>query len=386
MNTYLKYTSEAPNSVIMAVMKKIVIEARSYSSSTGRYVRKLIEYLEKIDSGSERKYIVLLTSSDYDAYTPRAKNFSKLRADFEPYTFAEQTKFLRFCRNLNADLIHFTMPQQPVFYKGAHITTVHDLTQLRFYAGNKNRLIYELKRRVGAWVFSRVGKTSEHIIAISKFTKNDYLGLVHMPDQKISVIYESADPVTNSPAAIPALVDKSFILYVGQQSTHKNIRRLIQAHQQLLKNNPSLLLVLAGKLNAQGEKNKQWVKDQQFKNVHFTGFVSDDELGWLYENCKSYIFPSLAEGFGLPGLEAMQHQAPVVSSSATCLPEIYGNAAHYFNPKDVDDMAHKINEVLTDETLRSKLIKNGQQQLKKYSWQKMAEQTLAVYTSSLKTK
>jgi glycosyltransferase involved in cell wall biosynthesis len=92
----------------------------------------------------------------------------------------------------------------------------------------------------------------------------------------------------------------------------------------------------------------------------------------------------LSEGFGLPGLEAMLHGAPVVSSDATCLPEVHGNAAHYFNPLSVSDMATKISEVLDNPVLRKELVAKGYQQVKKFSWKKMAEETLAVYNKVLR--
>jgi glycosyltransferase involved in cell wall biosynthesis len=85
------------------------------------------------------------------------------------------------------------------------------------------------------------------------------------------------------------------------------------------------------------------------------------------------------EGFGLPGLEAMGYGAPVVSSNATCLPEVYGQAAHYFDPENVGDMARAIDEVLANENLRANLVQNGYQRLQQYSWRKMAQQTLDVY-------
>jgi len=114
--------------------------------------------------------------------------------------------------------------------------------------------------------------------------------------------------------------------------------------------------------------------------------VSEGELRWLYEHCAAYVFPSLSEGFGLPGLEAMQHGAPVVSSNATCLPEVYGDAAHYFDPLDVQAMADAINEVITDKDLRARLIAAGHTQAATYSWKRMAEQTLAVYKTALTDK
>ncbi len=370
-------------------MKKIVIDARAYTGTTGRYARKLIEYLEVLESGQiDREYVVLMFSDELSAYTPKNPRFSKLAADFAHYGVAEQIGFKKFLDGLGADLVHFTMPQQPVFYKGKHVTTVHDLTLLKTYPGNKNRFIYKLKQLAGGFVFKRIANTSQHIITPSQFTKDDYLKFLNSSrkglDEKITVTPESADVATVKPTPYPALFDKSYIMYVGQQSSYKNLRRLVEAHQTLLTTHPSLQLVFVGKLNESGKELKAWTEQQNFKNIVFTGFVENDsELAWLYQNCQAYVFPSLMEGFGLPGLEAMSYGAPVVSSNATCLPEVYGDAAHYFDPEDVDDITRAISEVLSSKPLRTKLIKNGYSQLKKYSWKRMAQQTLAIYMAAL---
>ncbi|MGH7194246.1 MAG: glycosyltransferase, partial [Candidatus Saccharimonadales bacterium] len=118
-------------------------------------------------------------------------------------------------------------------------------------------------------------------------------------------------------------------------------------------------------------------------NLYFPGFVTEAQLRWLYERCEAYIFPSLSEGFGLPGLEAMRHGAPVISSNATCLPEIYGDGAHYFDPLDAGAIAEAIDNVLSDKDLRDGLIKKGRARVKQYSWRRMAEQTLDVYKQAL---
>jgi glycosyltransferase involved in cell wall biosynthesis len=117
-----------------------------------------------------------------------------------------------------------------------------------------------------------------------------------------------------------------------------------------------------------------------YELVLITDFVDDKELDNLYKDAALFVFPSLSEGFGLPPLEAMKRGLQVVSSNATSLPEILGDAALYFNPLDIDDMAEKIKKVLTDENLRKKLIEKGFEQIKKYSWQKMTEETLELYS------
>lgn len=144
-----------------------------------------------------------------------------------------------------------------------------------------------------------------------------------------------------------------------------------------------MMLVLAGKKDTNYQRIETDVQARGIRGVYFTDFVSEGRLKWLYENCSAYVFPSLSEGFGLPGLEAMLHGAPVVSSNATCLPEIYGDAAHYFDPENVQAITDAINEVVTDKQLRATLIERGRRRVKKYSWRRMAEQTLSVYEKVL---
>lgn len=199
--------------------------------------------------------------------------------------------------------------------------------------------------------------------------------------EKVTVTYESADPITEKPEVVSGLENTKFIMYIGRPTPHKNLERLIEAFVILQKTNPDLKLVLAGKKDANYQRIEQGVARRGIQNVVFTDFVGEGQLRWLYENCQAYVFPSLSEGFGLPGLEAMIHGAPIVSSNATCLPEVYGKAAHYFDPLNVTAMASAINEVLTTESLRDKLIAAGHEQVTKYSWQRMAEQTLGIYDS-----
>ena len=144
-----------------------------------------------------------------------------------------------------------------------------------------------------------------------------------------------------------------------------------------------LLLVLAGKKDANYRRIEKKVDKNSIKNVVFTDFVSEGQLRWLYEHCAAYVFPSLSEGFGLPGLEAMLHGAPVISSNATCLPEIYGDAAHYFDPYKTQAIADALNAVLINSNLRWELIDKGKEQVAKYSSQRMAEQTLQIYSHVL---
>lgn len=363
----------------------IAIDARVINSTTGRYVQRLIHYLEELDTQND--YIVLVPKKDLDFYKPSSPRFRVIEADFDNYSFGEQWGLLKLLNRLKPDLVHFCMPQQPILYRGKHVTTIHDLILLNTYNSDKNFIVFKLKQLVGRFVFYRIGRTSARIITPTHYVKDAYQAFARIPAEKIAVTYNGGDVPRVTPKPYQALEAKRFLLYVGQQSDYKNIRRLMQAHQILRRTHPDLQLVLTGPLTGRNGPpliaNKTWAEQQGFEGILFTGFVPDEQLVWLYRHCASYTFPSLMEGFGLPALEAMMAGAIVTSSNASCLPEVYQDAVHYFDPLDVNDMAVKINDVLTDETLRADLRKKGKELVKRYSWKKTAEETLVVYKQVL---
>jgi hypothetical protein len=212
-------------------MAHIAIDARIISSSTGRYIERLLTYLQEIDRVNT--YSVLVRAADKEYWKPKYDNFSVLVADFDSYSIAEQTGFLGFLNRLKPDLVHFGIVQQPVLYKGKKVTTFHDLTLVKTYNSDKNWLIYHAKQLVGKFAFKSIAKSSDHIIAISKFTKKELLDFADIYAKKVTVIYEASDVASggSKPYKLPF---KLYILYVGSQSDYKNIKRLGDAHQKLL--------------------------------------------------------------------------------------------------------------------------------------------------------
>lgn len=363
---------------------KIAIDARILRSTTGRYVDRLLHYLQEIDH--DNKYVVLLAAKDFDTWSPTNPNFTKQRIDIPNYSLHEQTKFIQILHSLDVDLVHFAMPQQPLLYLKPSVTTIHDLTLLHFKNyEDSSRIAYDLKQQIFRKVMYYAAHKSRIVLAPTEYTRQDIIKTLHADPRKIKVTYESADeiePGTESP--VPKLQNLPFIMYAGRKEPFKNIRRLIQAHQQLLLSHPNLQLALPGPKDGNAQVIEKWCRNQGYKQVHFLGFVSDGELRWLFKNTRAYIFPSQSEGFGLPGLEAMAYGTPVASSNATCLPEVYQDAAHYFDPTSVQDMTNKINQVITDDQLRQQLVNSGYALIKQYSWKRMAEQTLAAYRAALK--
>jgi glycosyltransferase involved in cell wall biosynthesis len=362
-------------------MSRIVIDARESGTSTGRYIDKLLEHLHTLKPTHE--VIVLAKAHRVEYISKVAPTFVIVETPFKEFTFGEQTGFKSQIEDLNADLVHFGMVQQPVFYKGHVITTMHDLITTRFKNPIKNPLVFTLKQQVYKWVNKRVAHKSLRIITPTQFVKEDVADYTHVNPDKITVTYEAADFITDSPVPVEELVSKKFIMYVGRPTPHKNLGRLIDAFAILQKTNPDLHLALVGKKDANHRLHEARIHAEGIKNIIFTDFISDAQLRWMFENCQAYVFPSLSEGFGLPALEAMKHGAPVASSNASCLPEVYGDGAHYFNPLDPEDMATKISEVLGDADLRATLIAKGQERASTYSWKRMAEQTLLIYEDTL---
>lgn len=358
---------------------KIVIDARIIYTSTGRYVERLVEHLQQIDHDNE--YVVLLLEKDFDRWQTKAPNFTKQPANYPMYSFKEQFQFAWQLYRLRADLVHFTMPQHPLLYLKRKVITIHDLTLIDFVNRRDDPPLkafyrYVLKPFIFRLVLRTAVKTADHIITPTKYVRQQVISRLHASPDRVTQTYEAAGVVPDNPEPIPELVGKKFILYLGNAFPYKNIRRLIDASHAL--KDLGYLLVLAGKpeyFYRELETHAASTKAPTF----FAGFVSDAQLSWLYQHAKLYVFPSLSEGFGLPGLEAMAHGLPVAASNASCLPEVYGDGAVYFSPTDTAEMSRVIIETLQSPKRLASLRGTGSKQAKKYSWKRMAEQTLDVY-------
>lgn len=363
--------------------KHIVLDARIRRSSTGRYTDRLLEHLQAVDTVN--RYTILLQPDD--PWKPTNPNFTSLACPYPQFSLnpLNEIGFTRQLKQLQPDLVHFTMTQQPLFYFGTIVTTTHDLTMLRFVrAGTTWAPIFWLKRALYGFLFWWSHKKSTAIIVPTQFVKHDLITHQPFTKDKITVTLEASEP----PLAVQPVklkeVQTPFIFYVGSAFPHKNLFRLVDAFGLLRKKHPKLQLAIVGKREFYKKELEAYIHEKPYNAAVATpGFVTDAELKWLYENTEAYVFPSESEGFGLPGLEAMAHGAPVVSSNATCLPEVYSEAAEYFDPLDVEDMADAIDQVISSEDKREQLIAAGRKQIKKFSWRRMAEQTQAVYESVL---
>jgi glycosyltransferase involved in cell wall biosynthesis len=367
-------------------MAKIVLDGRMFTTKNGtgagRYMNRLVHHLQKLDTAND--YIVLLKEQDAKDWQPESANFKVVITKYKEFSFGEQIGFAWQLYRLKADLVHFGMTQQPILYFKRSVTTIHDLTTLRFINPTKNIVIFNIKRLVYGFVIFWVAHKNKLIITPSDYVKKDLINYSKINKNKVIKIFESADEITTPDEPIKELIGKEFIMYVGRPQPHKNLGRLIKAYAMLKQRRPNLKLVIAGKKDKMHDKHLQTAQKYGVQDgVVITGFVSEGQLKWLYKNTAVYVFPSLSEGFGLPGLEAMAHGAPVASSNGTCLPEVYQDAVIYFDPKSSKDMAQKIDSILSDSSLRQKLKNKSLRHYKKYSWEQMSEQTLKVYEQAL---
>ena len=171
------------------------------------------------------------------------------------------------------------------------------------------------------------------------------------------------------------------MVYVGNAYPHKNLSNLLMVVKLLNKKESSKInLVIVSARDVFTKRLEDEIDKLGLKEfVTLTGYLPAEQLSQIFKKASAYIFPSLSEGFGIPGLNAMAAGLPVVCSDIPVLHEVYGEAAIYFNPHDPKDIASKIKKIVTDEKTRADLVKKGKEQVKKYSWQKMAAQTLSVY-------
>lgn len=365
---------------------KIGIDARMINATgIGRYTRSLIENLAKIDKSNH--YFLFLKKEEFGSIKTPAENFKKVLADFHWYGISEQIKFPKILKKYNLDLVHFPHFNIPIFYRGDFVTTIHDLTLHKYKTAEataEGLLGYRLKHFLYKIIIKKAIKKSLKIICPSKFTKRDIIQEFDILDEKIEVTYEGG-PSENLKRITPdeKVLEKfgiilPFALYVGNAYPHKNLSLIIEAIKYLP---GDVKIVLAGREDHFYKSLKQGVKDKGYENrIIFTGFVTDEELVYLYKKALAYLFPSFNEGFGIPPLEAIGFGLLPVVANSSCLPEVLGDAALYFDPKNANELADSLKMVLKDEKLRNSIIKNGQEKIKIYSWRKMAEETKNIYT------
>jgi glycosyltransferase involved in cell wall biosynthesis len=370
---------------------KIGIDARMYTpecTGISRYLRELTSHLFAIDKTNE--YLMFMLEPEYSKFEAPNERVKKIKVDSYWYGYKEQLILPWQMLKAGCDLIHFPNFNTPLIYPKKSVVTIHDITPF-FFSGHRRQSKW---RDFAFWqVFSRSVKRATKVIAVSQSTKADIIKYFKIAPEKIEVIYNGLDQKffqRATQAEIQKLKDKykisgPFILYVGVWRNHKNVVGLLKAFKLLLnKYQCDYQLVLLGKeLPEYPAIRKTWQQLNLEKNLVLPGFVSDEELLLFYQASDLLVIPSLAEGFGFTGLEALASGTTVAASDISALEEVLGESASYFDPHNPEEMAEVIFNLLTNQNLQQKKLAKAENQLKKYSWLKNAEQTLKLYQDIL---
>lgn len=381
---------------------RIGIDARLWGQGgLGRYIEQLVLHLEKIDT--DNQYVVFLKKENWDRFQPKSNSFVKVLADFKWYGLQEQVLFPNLIRKQKLKLMHFPHFNVSIFCPVPFIVTIHDLILIKYPSIRATTLgpwMYWCKKTGYHIVIKTALRRAKKIITVSRFSKSEIVQTFkNINPEKIVVTYEGLTSLKTSGKKITDSdktklfkynIKKPYILYVGSAYPHKNLEGLLLAFAALLEKGYDMQLVLVWKDDYFYRRLKQhaiglkiWGMKDQMDRVIFTGYVSDDDLSYLYHFAKLYVFPSFYEGFGLPPLEAMAHRVPVVSSRIPCLEEILDDAVYYFDPSDPKNIELALEYILSNKDVQKELIQKGLKQIQKYDWNKCATKTLEIYNSVL---
>lgn len=384
-------------------MKKTIgIDARMQGvrhAGIGRYTANLINHLEKQDGFDQFNWVLFVRKQDYQEIKKNyGKKFACLVADFPHYSLAEQLFFPLVLYRSGCDLVHFPHFNVPIFYLKPFVVTIHDLIKHQSrgpQTTTRKPILYKIKFFFYQLVIGVAAKKAKRIFTPSRFVKKQIINQYRLNKEKIIVTYEGVEDKFALSASQFSKTEKKkilkkyqiktpYLLYVGSVYPHKNINRLVKAVKISKESLPDLSLVIVCSRNVFWQRLKKTIHSIGVDDfVNLTGFIPDEHLGVLYQEATGFVFPSLMEGFGLPPLEAMASSCPVISSQATCLPEIYGQAALFFNPLDPQDMAEKIIKMVKNKKLQNQYRARGFKKVKEYSWQKMAKETLEGYQETI---
>lgn len=362
-------------------------------AGVGQYSFNLVRELAKFDKENRYTLFPFFTH----IYNDEFKKFDFLRGENFKMKYENLSKEWIDClwrrswipkyKFLNGlDLFHSTTFCFPDGFKGKVVSTIYDVSFKTHPQFHTKENIDHCERGVKQAV-----EKADRIIVISKHTKKDLIEYYNCPEEKIVVTYLGCDErfkVIEDSGQIEAVkkkykIDKPFIFNVGSIEPRKNISGLIEAYSTIdEKYRKSFDLVIAG--------GKGWLNSDIYRRVgelklkdrvKFIGYVDDEDLPYLYNAAEVFAYPSFYEGFGLPILEAMACGCPVIASNVSSMPEVSGDATILINPEKTDMLKIAIESVLKNDSKRKSMKKKGLKQAGKFSWEKCAKETLAIYNS-----
>jgi glycosyltransferase involved in cell wall biosynthesis len=358
----------------------------------GTYIRNIVNQLARIDEDS--RYLLIGERRHLAEFDSLPDNFELLEYAHQPGTLSTHLHLPWLLRKRRVDILHMPWFYAPAIVPSRLLITVHDLSDVLAPPVGASPPV-----QTGRLFFARRAlNRADHIFAVSHASKRDLARFFHIPESKISVVYDAVDErFLTEPLPADAdrilerhAVNSPYVLYAGNIRPQKNLPRLIEAFavaKAELRGNPEFdqlkLLVIGESLNRHADLRRAVVRARVREDVRFLGFVPGPVLRVFYSRALAFLFPSLYEGFGLPPLEAMAHGTPVLTSNVSSLPEVFQEAALLVNPENVFDIARGIRQILTENALRQTLRRRGYERARMYSWENAARLVHAAYHSVL---
>jgi alpha-1,3-rhamnosyl/mannosyltransferase len=367
-------------------MTTYVLDARTVTPhfpGIGRYVANLAPALAAQLDASERLLVLHAPTAGERLANLAGPQVRLLPTAISPFAMGQQLQLPRLLRDAgDVDLYHSTYYLMPYSLRLASVLTFYDLIPLQHpeTVSRRARMLFRLTMGMALSV-------SAHVVSISEAARRDLLMRFKLPPERVTTTPLAADArfcpqPAEEIARVRAVYDlpEEMVLFVGINKPHKNLVRLAEAFGKLLQQGSKASLMLAGPWDERYPEAR-WAIDRlgARDRVRWLGPVADADLPALYATATVFVLPSQYEGFGLPVLEAMACGAPVACSNTSSLPEIAGDAALMFDPYDVDAMAGAIGRMLENRTMRVRLVQAGLEQAARFTWQRTAAQTLAVY-------
>ncbi len=368
---------------------RIAIDIRKINEfGVGTYIWNLVRNLAGIDDRND--YLLVGSQRNFHELGPLPPNFKQLYQPEENGLWRDNISIPFDLHRQRLDVVHIPHHEAPFFTPSKLVVTIHDCVHLLFpQEDSSNFGNYRSYLRT-----KRVVHAAQHVLAVSRSTKDDLINIFELPDSKISVVHNALDErfaFTHTPGERKQVLERyqlkdPFVLYSGKIRPHKNVHRLIEAFA-VLKNElgdsdryKNLKLIIIGdELSKHQYLRLTVIRSGAQQDVRFFGFVPYPILRVFYQSAELFAFPSLYEGFGLPPLEAMANRAPVLASNTSSLPEVLEDAAVLVNPENVFDIARGMKLILSDDAVRQRLIQKGLEQVAKFSWKLAAQRVLERY-------
>ncbi len=280
-------------------------------------------------------------------------------------------------RGMKPDIVHETY-FSPYLLGGSRprrVLTIYDMIHEKFSKSFPNA---DKTARYKAQAAAR----ADHVICISESTRNDAIDILGLHPDKTSVTYLGFDLMTADGESVGYKglpMNAPFLLYVGNRGGYKNFQGLLEAYgaSPLLNREYNLICFGGGTFKADELETIRRLALGGGQVMQLGG--SDLLLAELYQRASAFVYPSLYEGFGIPPLEAMSHDCPVVCSNTSSIPEVVGDAGEYFDPADIESVRNAIERAVASDSHRKLLIAKGRERLKKFSWDRCAVETLDIY-------